>query len=60
MDNKKGTTNSKTVPSQHAGGATSMDTIKKTAANKSRQMLRAKASMGPKQAKTESRTSWRR
>ena len=45
MANGKGTTNSKMVQNQHAGGATSMDIVKKTAANESRQMLRAKALM---------------
>jgi len=45
MANKKGTTNSKTVPNQHAGSATSTDTVKKTAAIESWQTLHAKASM---------------
>jgi len=43
--NQRGTTNSKMVRNQHAGGATSMDTVKKTAANESRPTLHAKASM---------------
>ncbi len=43
--NKKGTTNSKMVPNQHAGGVTSTDTVKKTAANESKQTLHAKVSM---------------
>ncbi len=44
MANRKGTTNSKMVRNQHAGGATSMDIVRKTVANESRQTLHAKAS----------------
>ncbi len=44
MVKAKGITNSKMVPNQHAGGATSMDTVKKTAANESKQTLHARAS----------------
>jgi len=40
----KGTTNSRTVPNLRAAGATSTDTIKKTAVNESRQTLHARAS----------------
>jgi hypothetical protein len=61
MVKTKDITNSKMVPSQHAGGATSMDTVKKTAVNESRQTLHAQ---GPQRynllAKTETITSWRR
>jgi hypothetical protein len=46
MANRKGTTNSRMVQNQRAGGVTSTDTVKKTAANVSRQTCRAKALMG--------------
>jgi len=44
MVKAKGITNSKMVPNQRAGGATSMDTVKKTAANESKLTLHARAS----------------
>jgi len=43
--NPKVITNNKMAPNQHAGGATSMVTVKKIAARESRPKLRARGSM---------------
>ncbi len=43
--NRRGITNSKMVRNLRAGGATSMDTVKRIVANASKQMLLAKVSM---------------
>jgi len=54
----KGITNSKMVPSQHAGGATSMDTIKKIAINESKQTLHARASTAQPIGQSKNNPQW--